>query len=165
MGFWGRGGKEKISIEIDKDLYANFCVKCAQTNVNDVIEKLIKDYLKADKDKISINPIIVSSAKDKKNNFKKNSFKEYLTKIAVKTTGEHYSENVSNAYSSAINTCSKYFEVNLWEMDSSTKISESFSIIQKNNVFIQHDKRTQKTLSNGIKRYIEFLEYLENSKN
>ncbi len=50
-------------------------------------------------------------------------------------------------------------------MDSSTKISESFSIIQKNDVFIQHDKRTQKTLSNGIKRYIEFLEYLENSKN
>lgn len=75
MGFWGRGGKEKISIEIDKDLYANFCVKCAQTNVNDVIEKLIKDYLKADKDKISINPIIVSSAKDKKTILKKTVLK------------------------------------------------------------------------------------------
>ena len=47
MGFWGIGGKEKISIEIDKDLYTEFCVKCAQTNVNEVIEKLIKDYLGA----------------------------------------------------------------------------------------------------------------------
>ena len=45
MGFWGRGRKEKISIEIDKNLYADFCVNCAQTNVNEVIEKLIKDYL------------------------------------------------------------------------------------------------------------------------
>ena len=45
MRFWGIGGKEKISIEIDKDLYTEFCVKCAQTNVNEVIEKLIKDYL------------------------------------------------------------------------------------------------------------------------
>ena len=45
MRFWGIGGKEKFSIEIDKNLYADFCVKCAQTNVNKVIEKLIKDYL------------------------------------------------------------------------------------------------------------------------
>jgi len=31
----------------DKDLYADFCVRCAQTNINKVIEKLIKDYLGA----------------------------------------------------------------------------------------------------------------------
>ena len=54
MGFWGIGGKEKISIEIDKDLYADFCVKCAQTSVNDVIEKLIKDFLK-EKDMILLS--------------------------------------------------------------------------------------------------------------
>ena len=45
MGWLCKNKKEKISIEIDKDLYAEFCVKCAQTNVNEVIEKLIKDYL------------------------------------------------------------------------------------------------------------------------
>lgn len=46
MGWLYKNKKEKISIEIDKDLYADFCVKCAQTSVNDVIEKLIKDFLK-----------------------------------------------------------------------------------------------------------------------
>lgn len=45
MGWLYKNKKEKISIEIDKDLYTEFCVKCAQTNVNEVIEKLIKDYL------------------------------------------------------------------------------------------------------------------------
>ena len=160
MGIFSKNKKEKISIEIDKDLYADFCVKCAQTNVNDIIECLIKDYLKPKKAEISTNPIIALSTKDKKSNFK-----YYLTQVAQKTTGDHYSENVSDSYSSAVNKSYKYFEADLWEMDSSTKLSESFSKVQKNDDFIQQDKKTQRTLSNGIKRYIEFLEYLENSKN
>jgi hypothetical protein len=160
MGIFSKNKKEKFSIEIDKDLYADFCVKCAQTNVNDVIECLIKDYLKPKKAEISTNPIIALSTKDKKSNFK-----YYLTQVAHKTTGDHYSENVSDSYSSAVNKSYKYFEADLWEMDSSTELSESFSKVQKNDDFIQQDKKTQRTLSNGIKRYIEFLEYLENSKN
>ena len=54
MGWLYKNKKEKISIEIDKDLYADFCVKCAQTSVNDVIEKLIKDFLK-EKDMILLS--------------------------------------------------------------------------------------------------------------
>lgn len=149
--------KEKFTIEIDKNIYADFCVKCAQKNVNDIIEGLIKNYLKENKAEIkeffSIKNVTTENVK--------HDFKTYLTQTAVKTTGEHYSENVSKSYSSAINTCSKYCQIDLWGINNSTKVSELFSKIQKEDDFIDHDNKTQRTLSNGVKRYIEFLEYVE----
>ena len=155
MGLFSKNRKEKISIEIDKDLYADFCVKCAQTSINDVIEQLIKDFLgKKDIDIVSQKTYHCLFS----DNNRKSSFKYYLTQIAQKTNGDHYVDNVANSYSSAINTISKYIEQSLWEMNS-VEISKIIESLLKDDEFIKKDGN--KTLSNGIKRYKEFLEYVE----
>ena len=82
--------KEKIEISINKKLYSDFCVKCAQKNINDVIEDLIEEFLQK-KDEFHSEPV---SSKIILNSDLRSNFKSYLLEIAQKTTAEHYSEKL-----------------------------------------------------------------------
>lgn len=146
--------KEKFTFNLDKDLYAKFCVSCAQTSVDNVIENLIREYLKEEKPSITKEINIFRTSKDE--------FKNYLTTIATKSTGDHYSNNVANSYSVAINNASKYYNENLWAVKSSEQMSELLSKFQKDPEFESRDQKTARSLSNGLKRYLEFLEHKEN---
>lgn len=54
---WPFNKKEKYTFEIDKDVYAKFCIACAQKNVNDIIEELIKNYINNSNDVINNNAV------------------------------------------------------------------------------------------------------------
>lgn len=149
-------GKEKIEISINKKLYSDFCVKCAQENINDVIEGLIENFLNQ-KDELHSEPAF---SKIILNSDMRSNFRTYLLEIAQKTTGEHYSENVSRTYTSAINSISQYVGKNLWEVNSS-ELKDIIETLQNDNKFFEIDKKKSSILSNGIKRYKEFLDYYE----
>ncbi|MBR1649163.1 MAG: hypothetical protein IJ689_07735 [Alphaproteobacteria bacterium] len=44
---WPFSKKEKLSIEIDHEIYRDFCVVAAKENINDVLERLMKHYIKS----------------------------------------------------------------------------------------------------------------------
>lgn len=44
MGFFRKN--KQISFDISEDIYKDFCVVCAQSNINDVLVALIKKYIK-----------------------------------------------------------------------------------------------------------------------
>lgn len=148
--------KEKIEISINKKLYSDFCVKCAQKNINDVIEDLIEEFLQK-KDEFHSEPV---SSKIILNSDIRSNFKTYLLEIAQKTTGEHYSENVSKTYTSAVNTVSQYVGKNLWEVNAS-ELKDIIETLKNDDKFFEIDKRKAFILSNGTKRYKEFLDYYE----
>ena len=159
---WPFNKKEKCMFEIDKDIYTKFCVVTAQKNINEVVETLIKDYIKGSKG--NIVSIETTSLVNHFTNDRKSDFKIYLTKIAHKSTGNHYSSSVVNSYSSQINSCGKYYGVDLWKIENVMKMTEFYSKIEKDSYFLQKDKDSNKALSNGLKRYKEFLEYQENQQ-
>lgn len=148
--------KEKIEISINKKLYSDFCVKCAQKNINDVIEDLIEEFLQK-KDEFHSEPV---SSKIILNSDIRSNFKTYLLEIAQKTTGEHYSENVSKTYTSAVNTVSQYVGKNLWKVNAS-ELKDIIETLKNDDKFFEIDKRKAFILSNGTKRYKEFLDYYE----
>lgn len=160
---WPLNKKEKLTIEIDANVYRDFCVKCAQKNVNDVIVELVKNYLGSNQKVNSVQKVdskVCSDLEWKYTGDRKKDYRSYLTKIARKSNGEHYSENVSQSYSASVSTVGKYLEKDLWEMNFLT-ISEALADLMNDEEFIQRDIKSQRSLSNGVKRYKEFLEYTE----
>ena len=70
-----------------------------------------------------------------------------------------YKPSVQSSYKCAVNTWgSKILEKDLWSIDTPTEMQKLFNAYCNTPEFIYKDIATKKTLSNGLKRYIEFLE-------
>lgn len=74
-----------------------------------------------------------------------------------------YSQNTCNSYKSAINTASSMFFNNseLWNVDDATAVQKMLDEHSHDPEFIDKDRKTNKALSNGLRRYIEFLKERE----
>ncbi len=70
---------------------------------------------------------------------------------------DKYTKNTCNSYKSAINLASKLFEENLWEINDATEVKKRLDKHINTQNFIKADDGTHKSLSNGLRRYIEFL--------
>lgn len=93
---WPFNKKEKYTFEIDKDIYTEFCVATAQKNINDVIEDLMKDYIKTQKN----NPQSkLRKRSDSPENI--NLFKDWLEK-QKKSNGEPYSSGAISGYMTCV---------------------------------------------------------------
>ncbi len=79
-------------------------------------------------------------------------FKNYLAERGYKPA-------VQNSYKTAVNTWgSKILEKDLWSIDSPTEMQKRFDVYCNTPQFTDKNVSTHGTLSNGLKRYIEFLE-------
>lgn len=109
-------------------------------------------------------------------NSKINNFKKYLVEVAVKEKGSgHYSSNVADSYTSAINWGSEISNINLWDIDNYLEMQNIFSKLshsqpgdkiedkEMRKIYKEKDENSRKTLSNGLKRYIEFLAWQKNN--
>lgn len=66
---WLLNKKRECTFEIDKDIYARFCIICAQKNVNNVVEELMENYIKNSEkllDNITIKSNAINSTKVQK---------------------------------------------------------------------------------------------------
>lgn len=155
------GNTKKLSIKLDKKLYKRLDVLCDGRDVNQVVSSLIEEYV--DKNLTvageTINVVPPMRLPIDKN--KAFCFKVFLTQIALTTKDTHYAPSVSMSYTSAVNTANKFANKNLWDVTSSAEMSEIIEQMYKNEKFLKKDDESSKTVSNGIKRYREFLEYIE----
>lgn len=86
------------------------------------------------------------------------SFKNYLTSIAIKQRGDgHYTPNVANSYTTAVNVVGDRIQHNLWQIENGAEIRSLLNKIEGQEWFIVGDPH--KTWYNGILRYSEFLDY------
>lgn len=168
MSLFRTSGKKKLTIEIDEKVYNAFsqCVD-DMSSLDDTIERAMRNYI-TEKNKIKEPDSIVQSepitGKTKHhNNFpatKANQFMQYLEEIAISNNGKHYSPNTANGYKSAITTIGKMIERDLWQITSPEDICDIIEQLAYNSYYNQKNKDSNKTLSNGLARYREFLTYL-----
>lgn len=157
--YWGN--TKKLSIKLNKKLYKKLDILCDGKDINQIVSSLIEEYVNKN---ITIGGEMTNVVPPMRLPIDKNKslcFKVYLTQVALTSTNKHYSPNVSNSYSVAVNTTSKIMNRNIWEVTSSSEMSEIIEQMQKNEEFIKKDNESSKSVSNGIKRYREFLEYIE----
>ena len=96
-------------------------------------------------------------------NFK--NYKIYLTEIATKNNNDHYAPNVANSYASGINSSSRIYGKNLWEITSSEDLRKIYEDLEKNEDFTVQNSKSNATYSNALKRYMEYLQYKESINN
>lgn len=95
-----------------------------------------------------------------KNNPKITQFKEYLTTVAYKKRGEgHYDSRVASSYSCHISGISKQLNNNLWDCEDGFEIRHLLSKLKNLDWFVKDDSHA--SLTNAMKRYSEFLDYLQ----
>lgn len=69
-----------------------------------------------------------------------------------------YSPNTCNSYKTAVgNWGSDILGKDLWKIDDPDEMQDLYNLYMKTDAFVTKDINTRKTLSNGLKRYIEFL--------
>jgi len=106
------------------------------------------------------------------------NFKKYLVEVACKKRGVgHYTYNVANSYTKGVNCVTKITGKNLWAIDDYSKIKSllqelshpdprSTKIdIKVRRKYEEEDIKSNKTNSNGLKRYGEFLAWAKGYKN
>ena len=86
---------------------------------------------------------------------KKEDFVEYLDKFAPK----HYSTSTASSYKTSVNLGLIYAGRNLWEIDNPQELKSILDELNTRDDFKEKNKNTNNSLSNGLWRYLEFLEY------
>jgi hypothetical protein len=84
-------------------------------------------------------------------------YKKWLVKYDGKTP------NVANSYTSGVNTCSKIADFYFFNSGDLDEVKQQFESLMRTPSFIANDKARNKTPSNALKRYIEFLEFIKDS--
>ena len=149
--FWNKANKRKIVIELDENNYPAGILFFDKNQLNDIFYNLNQKTSRG------------SYSTDRTYEDKKDRFVEYLTEIAVKNIrNEHYATTTANSYKSAINTISNDFlNIDLWAISNSNEIKEQIESLISNTQYIKKNEESNSTLSNGLARYKEFLEYNE----
>lgn len=127
--------------------YSSFIKSCPL-----VSEEIKNEYLHLDE------PVqVITRARAKNSSYVRKDDHPKKREFIVYLLDNEYSENTCNSYKSAINTASTMFNANLWEIDDAATVQKMFNEYAGNPEFIEKDGRTNKALSNGLRRYIEFL--------
>ena len=128
--------------------YSSFIKSCPL-----VSEEIKNEYLHPDEQiRVMTRTRAKNSSYNRKDDHpKKQEFMAYLL-------DNGYSQNTCNSYKSSINTVSSFFNTNLWEIDDAAIMQKMFNEYAGNPEFIKRDYDVHKALSNGLRRYIMFLE-------
>lgn len=87
--------------------------------------------------------------------FKKDTFIEYLDKYAPK----HYSKSTARSYTTSVNLGINFVGRDLWEIDDPQELKKILDNLNLRDDFQKKNADTHNSLSNGLWRYLEFLEY------
>jgi hypothetical protein len=71
--------------------------------------------------------------------------------------------NVANSYTSGVNTCSKEADFDFFNSGDLDEVKKQFARLMRSPSFIAKDEARNRTPSNALKRYIEFLEFIKES--
>lgn len=162
MDFGKTNGKKKITIEIDEEVLENFSQYVDDLEGFDAtVELAMQNYILV-KNKTKRRICTCNTDVSLRPATKPNQFYQYLTEIAIKSNSEHYSLNTANGYVSAINTIGNIIGKNLWNETSYEKIQNIVKDLNNNSYYNKKNKDSNKTLSNGLARYCEFIAYCNN---
>ncbi len=164
------GASEKSKEKIEEVIYSlrNKQVSTIDNYNNSGVNKDVKQVLTVNSyDNSYINKDI-----------KMANFKKYLVEVARKKSGTgHYTYNVANSYTVAVNWGIEITGKNLWAIDDYSEIT---SLIQElshpdprstrvdikvRKEYEEKDITSHRTLSNGLKRYGEFLAWMRGYTN
>lgn len=164
------GASEKSKEKIEEVIYSlrNKQVSTIDNYNNSGVNKDVKQVLTVNSyDNSYINKDI-----------KMANFKKYLVEVARKKSGTgHYTYNVANSYTVAVNWGIEITGKNLWAIDDYSEIT---SLIQElshpdprstrvdikvRKEYEEKDITSHRTLSNGLKRYGEFLAWMKGYTN
>jgi hypothetical protein len=84
----------------------------------------------------------------------RDSYKKWLVKY------DGITPNVANSYTAGVNTCSKVADFEFFNSDDLEEVKQQFSRLMRSPSFIAQDAERYCVPSNGLKHYIEFLEFI-----
>lgn len=139
--------KTTIKITVDTDLYNAYMyhTKGCETSLEQRVVEMMRSVVDS---KAKVNTSRMPTLKYKGS--RDDEYRSYLINVGGKTSGTAYS------YRSAVNCFCKIANQNFWDADVQT-VENEYKKWKNMPEFINAPLEQSKTLSNGIKRYIEFL--------
>lgn len=143
--------KTTIKITVDTDLYNAYMYHTKGREVS--LEQRVIDMMRMTVDSKQ-KVFIPSGPTVKYKSSRDDEYRKYLVDVAGKAFGS------ANSYRSAVNCFCKIANQNLWDADAQT-VKNEYEKWKNMPEFRNAPLEKHATLSNGVKRYIEFLQWKE----